>query len=109
MASHREFVEFISEQLKEAGCIRARPMFGEYGLYCDGMFFAVICDDQLFVKPTPQGEAAFPQLPKEPPYLLAEDVDDREGLTRLVQVTCEALRAQSVRKRRKKGENDYAV
>ena len=48
MASHREFVEFISEQLKEAGCIRARPMFGEYGLYCDGMFFAVICDDQLF-------------------------------------------------------------
>lgn len=34
-------------------------------------------------------------------YLLAEDVDDREGLTRLVQVTCEALRTQSVRKRRK--------
>ena len=56
---------------------------------------------------TPQGEAAFPRLPKAPPYegakdyLLAEDVDDREGLTRLVQVTCEALRAQSVRKRRK--------
>lgn len=107
MASHREFVEFITEQLKEAGCIRSKPMFGEYGLYCGGVFFAVICDDQLFVKPTPKGEAAFPRLPKVPPYegakdyLLAGDVDDREGLTRLVRVTCEALRAQSVRKRRK--------
>lgn len=106
MASHREFVEFITEQLREAGDIRSRPMFGEYGLYCDGVFFAVICDDQLFVKPTPQGEAAFPRLPKAPPYegakdyLLAEDVDDREELTRLVQVTCEALRAQSSGKRR---------
>ena len=68
MASHREFVEFITEQLREAGDVRARPMFGEYGLYCGGVFFAVICDDQLFVKPTPQGEAAFPRLPKEPPY-----------------------------------------
>lgn len=106
MASHREFVEFITEQLKEAGCIRSKPMFGEYGLYCDGVFFAVICDDQLFVKPTPQGETVFPRLSKAPPYegakdyLLAEDVDDREGLTRLVQVTCEALRAQSSGKRR---------
>lgn len=107
MASHREFVAFVSEQLREAGYIRARPMFGEYGLYCDGIFFAVICDDQLFVKPTPQGEAAFPWLPKAPPYegakdyLLVEDVDGREDLTRLVRVTCEALRTQLARKRRK--------
>lgn len=60
MASHREFVEFITEQLREAGDIRSRPMFGEYGLYCDGVFFAVICDDQLFVKPTPRGGGRLP-------------------------------------------------
>ena len=107
MASTLEFVTYVTDQLALAGTITWKRMFGEVGLYCDQVFFAVICDDQLFVKPTPQGEAAFPQLPKEPPYegakdyLLAEDVDDREGLTRLVQVTCEALRAQSVRKRRK--------
>ena len=107
MASTLEFVRYVCDQLALAGTITWKRMFGEVGLYCDQVFFAVICDDQLFVKPTPQGEAAFPQLPKEPPYegakdyLLAEDVDDREGLTRLVQVTCEALRAQSVRKRRK--------
>ena len=107
MASHQDFVDYVAEQLREAGTIRSRKMFGEYGLFCDGIFFAVICGDQLFVKITPAGQAAFPDLPKAPPYegakdyLLAEDVDDREGLTRLVQVTCEALRAQSVRKRRK--------
>lgn len=107
MASRREFVEFITEQLQEAGDVRARPMFGEYGLYCDGVFFAVICDNQLFVKPTPQGENAFPRLPKAPPYegakdyLLVEDVDGREDLARLARVTCEALRTQSARKRRR--------
>ena len=106
MGSHREFVEFITEQLREAGDVRSRPMFGEYGLYCDGMFFAVICDDQLFVKPTPQGEDAFPRLPKEPPYegakdyLLAEDVDDRDTITALTRLTCLALQAQP-KKRRK--------
>ena len=68
MASHKDFVDYVAEQLREAGTIRSRKMFGEYGLYCDDVFFAVICDDQLFVKITPQGEAAFPDLPKAPPY-----------------------------------------
>ena len=67
MASHREFVEFITEQLREAGDVRARPMFGEYGLYCGGVFFAVICDDQLFVKPTPRGRPPSPSCPRSRP------------------------------------------
>ncbi len=106
MASHAEFVEYVAEQMQQAGSIRSKKMFGEYGLYCDGVFFAVICDDQLFVKITPQGEAAFPDLPKAPPcsgardYFLVEDVDDRDQLTRLVRITCEALMLQP-KKRRK--------
>ena len=67
MASHQDFVNYVAEQLREAGTIRSRKMFGEYGLYCDGVFFAVICDDQFFVKATPAGEAAFPNLPEAPP------------------------------------------
>ena len=47
MASHPDFVNYVAEQLREAGAIRSRKMFGEYGLYCDDVFFAVICDDQL--------------------------------------------------------------
>ena len=106
MASHQDFVDYVAEQLREAGAICSRKMFGEYGLYCDGIFFAVICDDQLFVKVTPAGEAAFPQLPKASPYEGAKDyiwvevVDDRDTLTALTLLTCLALQAQP-KKRRK--------
>ena len=106
MASHKDFVDYVAEQLQEAGAIRSRKMFGEYGLYCDEVFFAVICDDQLFVKVTPAGEAAFPNLPKAPPYegardsFLVEDVENREQMTELTRITCLALQAQP-KKRRK--------
>lgn len=107
MASHPDFVAYVAEQLREAGSIRARKMFGEYGLYCDGVFFAVICDDQFFVKITPEGEAAFPGLPKTPAYdgardsFLVEDVEDRALMTELVRVTCDALKRSPVKKGRK--------
>ena len=96
MASHPDFVAYVVEQLREAGAIRSRKMFGEYGLFCDGIFFAVICDDQLFVKLTPQGEATFPDLPKAPPYEGARDyilVEDPEIFLhpRLQKVAAEIL------------------
>ena len=101
MASDESFVNYVTEQLGEAGRIRAKKLFGEYGLYCDGIFFAVVCDNQLFLKITPQGEAAFPDLPKSPPYdgaknyIRVEDVDDRQQLAKLAEITCEALRSQA--------------
>ena len=107
MASHKDFVEYVAEQLREAGTIRSRKMFGEYGLYCDEVFFAVICDDQLFIKVTPQGEAAFPDLPKAPPYegamdsFLVEDIEDRELLTKLTCITCQALQSAPKKKSRR--------
>ena len=106
MASHQDFLDYVTEQLRGAGAIRSRKMFGEYGLYCDEGFFAVICDDQLFIKVTPAGEAAFPHLPKAPPYegakdsFLVEDVDDRDTMTALTRITCLALQNQP-KKRRK--------
>lgn len=106
MASHPDFVNYVAEQLREAGVIRSRKMFGEYGLYCDDVFFAVICDDQLFVKITPQGEEAFPSLPKAPPYdgardyIWVEDVDDRDTMTALTRLTCLALQAQPQKRRK---------
>lgn len=106
MASHPDFVNYVAEQLRETGSIRSRKMFGEYGLYCDGLFFAVICDDQLFIKPTAEGEAAFPWLPKAPPYegakdyILVEDVDDRDTMIALVRLTCLVLDGQPKKKRR---------
>ncbi len=107
MASHPDFVNYVAEQLEEAGSIRSRKMFGEYGLYCNGLFFAVICDDQLFIKPTPEGEAAFPELPKAPPYegannyIWVEDVDDRDTMNSLTRLTCLALESRQKKKERK--------
>lgn len=82
MASDAGFVEYVLEQLAPAGRVRAKRMFGEYGLFLDGVFIAVICADQLFVKPTAEARAAFPGLPMAPPYegakdyILVEDIDD---------------------------------
>lgn len=107
MASHPDYVEYVVEQLRGAGSVRARKMFGEYGLFCDGTFFAVICDDQLFIKITPQGEAAFPDLPKAPSHegasdsFVIEDVDAPTLAVELTRITCEALRKAASQKRRK--------
>ena len=108
MATDRGFVEYVTEQLQGAGSVRAKRMFGEYGLYLDGMFFAVICDDELFIKPTQAALAAFPELPLAPPYagakdyIRVEDTDDAAALCALARLTCEALAELPQPKRRKR-------
>ena len=104
MASRPEFVQYIADQLSGAGNITYRKMFGEYGIYCDGKIFGVICDDQLFVKVTEAGKRLGPDLetaaPYEgsKPYFLIENVDDRAYLTRLVAETCQELPAPKPKK-----------
>jgi TfoX/Sxy family transcriptional regulator of competence genes len=55
MGSNIEFVEFVVDQIANAGEITYKKMFGEYALYCDGKIMALICDNQLFIKPTKAG------------------------------------------------------
>lgn len=57
MASQQSTVDFILEQIAAAGSVSAKKMFGEYGIYCDGKMVALVCDDQLFIKPTLAGKA----------------------------------------------------
>lgn len=107
MGTHPDYAAYAAEQLSQAGNIRLRKMFGEYGVYCDGIFFGVICEDQLFVKITPEAEAAFPGLPKAPPYegarnyFLIEDIDNQESLAALVRLTCSVLRETPPKRKRK--------
>ena len=107
MASHEDFVIYTVEQMEKAGDIYFRKMFGEYGIYCDGLFFAVVCEDQLFVKITSGGESMFPGLSRIPPYkgardyFLVEDIEDRQMLKELVCITCKELAKM-------KGKNDHA-
>ena len=51
MSTSKETVAFILDQLAPLP-VRAKAMFGEYGLYCDEKIVALICDETLFVKPT---------------------------------------------------------
>lgn len=121
MASSLEFVEYVTDQLSGAGSIAYKKMFGEYGLYCDGTFFAVICDDQLFIKVTEAGKELAPDLELAPPYegarpsFLMEDTDDREFLARLVRETCAQLPKPKGKSKPgsgpkgKKGRNQHGV
>ena len=97
MASSLEFTRYVAEQLSGAGEITWKKMFGEYGLYCDGKLFANVSDDQLFIKITEAGRSLFPGLREAPPhpgakeYFLIENADDRDFLTALTLITCQAL------------------
>lgn len=108
MASRPEFVQYVADQLAAAGEITYRKMFGEYGMYCDGKIFALICDDQLFVKITETGKDMAPKLvtasPYEgsKPYFLIEDIDNREFLTEFVVETCKELPMPKPKKAKKK-------
>ena len=58
MASKAELVQYIADQCSGAGAIRTLKMFGDYGIYCDGKIFGLICDNQLFIKITKAGKPA---------------------------------------------------
>lgn len=57
MASDLDFVPFVVDQIENAGVITYRKMFGEYAVYCEGKIVVLICDNQVFVKPTQGGKS----------------------------------------------------
>ncbi len=108
MASDRRIVDFIVDQIAAAGDVAAKPMFGEYGLYCDGRMVALVCDDRLFVKPTEGGRAVAGDVEEAAPYPGAKPClsidqdrwDDRDWLTDLIRVTAAELPLPKPRKRK---------
>ena len=97
MASSAEYVQFIAEQLSEAGEIKYRKMFGEYGIYCDGIYFGAVCDNRFLIKPTQASQELLSDAQMEPPYdggkpmVLIEELEDKEFLAKLVRETCAQL------------------
>ncbi|MFC1617038.1 TfoX/Sxy family protein [Candidatus Margulisiibacteriota bacterium] len=98
MASDLSFVEFIVDQLQDAGEISYRKMFGEYALYCNGKVVALICGDQLFIKPTNSGRAFIGKVVEAPPYpgaklyfLIQDKFEDSDWISNLVRLTAEEL------------------
>lgn len=68
MASDTEFVEFIVDQLRDVKGVSCKKMFGEYAIYCGGKVVAMVCDNQLFVKPTAGGRAFIGEVVEGQPY-----------------------------------------
>jgi TfoX/Sxy family transcriptional regulator of competence genes len=98
MASDQKFVDFVVDQIENAGEITAKKMFGEYGIYADGKIFALICDNKLFVKPTQSGREFIgdvveaPAYPGAKPSFLIEDkIEDREWLSELIRISVKEL------------------
>ena len=109
MPSEPKTVDFIVDQASGAPDVRAKPMFGEYGIYCDNRMVAMLCDNQLFVKPTLAGRALAPDAGEAQPYPGAkpcllidpEQWDDREWLSELFRVSAAALPLPKPRAKRK--------
>ncbi|MBQ3264223.1 MAG: TfoX/Sxy family protein [Ruminococcus sp.] len=104
MASTKDYLDYILEQLGLLEDISYRAMMGEYILYVQGKVFGGIYDNRFLVKPVKSARAMMPEAPMELPYegakemLLVEDVEDREFLAELVSAMAEELPAPRKKK-----------
>lgn len=105
MASDQKFVEYVCDQASSSRRVSSRKMFGEYALYYTETVVALVCDNRLFVKPTPGGKAMIgtpnevaPYKGAKPHYLIAEKLDDREWFSSLIAVTAHDLDSLKPRK-----------
>lgn len=89
MATNKEYLNFILDQLSGLDGIAVKQMMGEYIAYYNGKIVAYLCDDRLLVKPVASAIKMLPDAKMEPPYdgakdmLLVENVDDKAFLTEL--------------------------
>jgi TfoX/Sxy family transcriptional regulator of competence genes len=103
MASDREFVTYVCEQLRGAGEISSRRMFGEAAIYLKDKVVGLVCDNQLFLKATEPGRAKIGAPIESPPFpgasnwFLMADLDDPEFLAEVVRATADALPAPKVK------------
>ncbi len=109
MAQDLRYGEGIVDQIDESCDITGRAMFGGYTLYSKGKVVALICDDQLFVKPTDAGRAFIGDVIEAPAYegakvsfLIEEEIEDSEWLSQLIAITEQALPPPKPKRKKKK-------
>ena len=104
MASTKEYLDFVLDQLSELDEVSSRVMMGEYILYYRGKIIGGIYDDRFLVKPTKSAAAMMPDAEKELPYdgakemLLVDDVDNKEFLRELLEAMYSELPAPKKKK-----------
>lgn len=104
MASSKEYLDFILEQLSELDDVTYRAMMGEYIIYYRGKIVGGIYDDRFLVKPTKSAVEMMPNADTELPYdgakemLLVDDVDNKDFLRELLESMYEELPAPKKKK-----------
>ncbi len=104
MASSKEYLDFILEQLSQLDDVSWRAMMGEYLIYYRDKVIGGIYDDRFLVNPTKSAEALMPNAPRELPYegakemLLVDDIDNREFLRKLFEAMYDELPAPKKKK-----------
>ena len=104
MASSKEYLDFILEQLSDLDEVSHHAMMGEYIIYYRGKVVGGIYDDRFLVKPTKSAVAMMPNADMELPYdgakemLLVDDVDNRDFLKDLLEAVYEELPAPKKKK-----------
>ncbi len=107
MASTQDFVDYILEQIENAGVITYRKMFGEYAVYSGRKVVALICDNQLFIKPTAGGKTFIGNVTEAPAYpgakmsfLIEDNLDNREWISELIRITARELPEHKLKKKK---------
>ena len=105
MATSKEYLEYVLEQLSGLPEISHRAMMGEYVLYYRDKVIGGIYDDRLLLKPTKAAETMLPDAERDIPYdgakeMLLVDVDDREFLCSLIEGMWEELPEKKKKSRR---------
>ena len=104
MASSKDYLDFILEQLSELDDITYRAMMGEYIIYYRGKVVGGIYDDRFLVKPVKSAVKMMPEAVLELPYegakemLLVDNVENKEFLRNLLEVMYEELPAPKKKK-----------
>jgi TfoX/Sxy family transcriptional regulator of competence genes len=98
MATDRDFIDYVAEQVGLGARITFKRLFGEYAMYLDGKVVAFACDNSLFVKPSRAATTLAPGLAQRPPYPGAKDypvadelLDDADTIRRLIVETAAAM------------------
>jgi TfoX/Sxy family transcriptional regulator of competence genes len=111
MSSDKEFISFVCEQLRGAGEISSRRMFGQAAVYLEDKVVGLVFDNQLFVKATEPGRAKIGVPVEAPPFtgannwFLLADLDDTEFLADLIRTTADALPIPKVKTKKTRQAN----
>lgn len=95
MATKASTIEYLLEQIAQAGKVSARKMFGEYAIYCNGKVVALACDGKLYVKPTKSGKEYIGRVSEAPPYpgakahylITGDQWEDSDWLSELIRIS----------------------